>query len=41
VFTVVAAATLVATAALFVKLAADRNRSATGGPALRARVDLH
>jgi AAHS family 4-hydroxybenzoate transporter-like MFS transporter len=41
VFTVVAAAALVATAALFVKLAADRNRSAAGGPALRARVDLH
>jgi AAHS family 4-hydroxybenzoate transporter-like MFS transporter len=28
-------------AALLVKLAADRNRPAAGGPALRAQVDLH
>ncbi|MFS2217099.1 MFS transporter [Telluria sp. Tellsp104] len=41
VFMVVAAAALVSMAALLVKLAADRNRPAAGGPALRARVDLH
>ncbi len=41
VFMVVAAAALVSMAALLVKLAADRNRPAAGGPALRAQVDLH
>jgi AAHS family 4-hydroxybenzoate transporter-like MFS transporter len=41
VFMVVAAAALVSMAALLVKLAADRNRPAAGGPALRAQVDPH
>lgn len=41
VFMVVAAAALVSMAALLVKPAADRNRPAAGGPALRAQVDLH
>lgn len=41
VFTVVAAAALVSTAALLVKLAADRKGPSAGGPALRAQVGMH
>jgi len=41
VFTVVAAAALVSTVALLVKLAADRKGPADGGPALRAQVGMH
>ena len=40
VFTVVAAAALVSTAALLVKLAADRKKPSAGGPALRAQVGM-
>ena len=41
VFAVVAAAALVSTVALLVKLAADRKGPADGGPALRAQVGMH
>jgi len=41
VFTVVAAAALVSTVALLVKLVSDRNRPSAGGPALRASVGMH
>ena len=41
VFTVVAAAALVSTAALLVKHLSDRKRPSAGGPALQAPVGMH
>jgi len=41
VFTVVALAAVVSTAALLVKIAAERNKPSAGGPSLRAQVNLH
>ena len=41
VFTVVAVAAVISTAALLVKIASERNKPSAGGPSLRAQVNAH